>query len=744
MATYPSVAQSADNEAVYWTVDQEEADLRSYMSVVSKHKWLILKVALFVSAAAAVVVFFMNPVYRSTATLLIEAEEREIVPFQGYSGQARLSEEYLETQNQILQSRKLAEQVITELDLVQHPEFGAEDTSPGFLETLINWVAGNEPPTAQAAKDRVVNAFFDKLSIRPVPNSQLIRISFDTGDPTLAAQVPNALSRAYIQNGIQSNLLDTQEAADWIEDRLDGLRANMEASEIALQEYRDREDLLDVGGVDSIAAREMQEITGKLVEARRNRAEAGALLEQVNRGDLSPDSFPAVLEDQGVRAAREAKTEAEILVSELRDRYGPMHPEMVQAQSQLETAEENLSNQIYNVLLSVERRYEVADARVSQLTRDLEEVKGKIGEINRKQSTLTALEREVENNRQLYDTFVVRLKETTATDNMQPPIARLADPATEPSIPVAPKKGMIISLAFLMSSTVMCFVAFLVESLDNTMKLSTDVEKRLHLPVLGVIPKLPGGLFQRKLRSINYYASNKDSAFSENIRTIRTNVLFPEIRQLPDMSQPQELNRPGKVILVTSSIREEGKSTVSTNLAWSLAQMEKVLLIDADTRNPVASRSFKLKYAKVPGLSNYLAEEETLENCIHKFDEGYLQVMPSGTPLPDSLELLSSDRFHHMIATLRKQFGYIVIDSPPVIPVSDSVVLSRYADEVLYIVKADDTPYQLAQEGIKRLKQVNAPLAGAVLNQVSISNRPERYGGYRHADYYSISGYDQT
>jgi capsular exopolysaccharide synthesis family protein len=477
---------------------------------------------------------------------------------------------------------------------------------------------------------------------------------------------------------------------------------------------------------------ELDNITGNLVDARHRLAEATTLLNQINELRGAPiseyGSIPAVLSDPGVRSARETQARAQARVSELAERYGPMHPTMVSAKSELDEANRTLTEQVRDVISSVRRQYEVSRAKVDELTAALASTKQDVSNINSKQANLHALEREVENNRQLYDIFVTRLKEANVTSDMQSANARVIDSATVSSVPVKPKKALIILATFFLGLTGSTFLSFLTEALDNTLKFSADVEQKLHLQVLGLLPKLPGKLIGGKLRSIRYYTGHNEGIFAENIRTVRTNILL------------NNYDEKKKMIVITSSIQGEGKSTLAVNLALSLAYLGKTLLIDADMRHPIVAKIFKLKHRQAIGLSDFIADGLPANKCIQDLHDEGLFVMPAGTPPPNPQELLSSDRFRQAIPLLRNSFDYIVIDSAPIIPVSDAVILSGYVDEVIYVVKANDTPYHLAQEGIKLLNQVEAPITGVVLNQVSLSNNVGPYGYYL-ADYYRTSGY---
>ena len=288
---------------------------------------------------------------------------------------------------------------------------------------------------------------------------------------------------------------------------------------------------------------------------------------------------------------------------------------------------------------------------------------------------------------------------------------------------------MIILIALVLSLIIATMIAFLIEALDNTMETAQDVEAKLHLSVLGILPKLKIWL-KKDVKMLRYYSDNNETAFSENIRTIRSGVLLSGI----DNKQ--------KIILVTSSIPGEGKSMTAVNLALSLGQMGKVLLIDCDLRRPSVREVFGLD-SKDIGLSHFIMGTHTLPQAVHVFEKEQLSVMPAGSVPPNPLEMLSSERFKKGLDALKAKYDHIVIDSAPSVAVSDALVLSQLVNQVIYLIKAESTPYQLAQEGIKRLQKVNAPIVGVVLNQVNPPKKSGRYGHY-YGQYYGYYGYGKS
>jgi capsular exopolysaccharide synthesis family protein len=721
------------------SVEDDSVDLREYLYVFDKYKWFIAGVTITLGLIAAIIVLLMDPVYRSTATVLIEQKTPNIVSIDDIYKQPEVVAEYFETQAQILRSRELAGQVIRRLGIDRHPEFDPTIEPEGINLNPVKWirslVARDEGPKGENwVRNQLYERFLGSLNVTPLPNSQLLSISFEAKDAELAAKVPNTLAEVYVENIRSGRLEVTRQATDWMTERLDELREAVRQSEQALQEYREQENLVDVEGVYSVAAQELDQLTAELVDARRQLSDAEALYNQVMalKGRPPEDfaSIPAVLEDPSVQRAREVFNEAERTRSELADRYGPRHPRMVAANAKYEAARRSLQSQVQSVVDSIAKRYEVARSRERELSRAMADARSEAKGINRKQERLRTLQADVDSNRQLYETFLNRIKETTATSDLQPANARVVDPAIIPTEPVKPKRKLIVLIAMFLGGSGSLVLSFLIEGLDNTLKDSLDAEAKLHLPVLGILPRLDIWI-NKDRRALRYYTDHQQTGFSENIRSIRTALLMTRVDERK------------KVVLITSGAPGEGKSAVSINLALALGQVGKTLLVDADMRRPSVAKVFGLG-RKRPGLSELIAGTVRPEQCICHMKDWHLYILPAGGLPPDPLELLSSQRFAQLIRQLKSQFDYVVVDSAPVIAVTDALIISKHVDAVIYVIKADDSPYQMALDGTRRLRRVEAPLIGVVMNQVvEPARKPGRYGYYQ-PDYFTYYGYNKT
>ena len=707
--------------------ESDTLDLVRYWRAIRRNLWRILALVAAVGILAALVASGLPPVYRATATILVEASKPKIVSIEEvYSSLTTNAIQYYQTQFEILKSRELAAKLVRQLKLAEHPQFKPDAQPPAFYE---KWLPkgflrddGAETETPAQLERSVIRAVQGGISPQLVRNSQLIRISFDSHDPELAAAVPNALAEIYIESDLESRMKMNRKASSFLTGQTAELKKKVAEAEQALQAFREREKIIDTKTLaQSGVSKQVEELTTSLIEARRRRNEAEYAWQQVTalaqgKSKESLESVPAIQKHPQVLKLREAESDAEKRYADASKRYGPDHPKMVTADTELRAARENARRGLAGAVQSVTREYESARANEAAIERTLNAAKGDIQNLNRKEFQLAALEREVATSRQFYDMFMQRYKETNISGEMHSPIARVVDPAIVPARPSGPNKRLIVGLALLAALLVATSLALLLERLDNTIKSSHEVETRLGVPTLGVldITKVKSGLHLERI-----FLEDPQTSFSEAIRTIRSGGMLSSV------------DSQKKVVLVTSSVPEEGKTTVASNLAFALGQVKKTLLIDADMRRQKIGRILGGANANLSGLSQLVTGEAPLERCIYPVAQGsQLSVLPAGRIPPNPLELLASHRFTEAMERLAANFDVIVIDSPPVQLVSDALVLSNLATDVVYVVKADDTPYPLARLGIRRLRRVNAPILGVVLNLLDAVKADRYYGEY--------------
>jgi len=773
--------------------DEFQLDIQAYLRILRKYKWAITLGSALVTAAALLYVLSVTPVYRSTATLLIESQKANTVGIEELiKGQSEDRDYYL-TQYELLKSRKLAERVVAYLSLNEHVDLNPErlNTDKDVLGTVMtrlktlftgsstqdentgivgvdqgleqeteldleksevellrdSGVLGDavysmedvKAPVSNMSEDelnRSVGRYLGKLGIQPIRNTKLVKISYESVDPEMAAKVANTVGEQYILSYLDAKMEMTMQASQWLNERLAQLKITLDASEQKLIKYKQENNLIDVNGsVAKVNETTLLLATTELAEAKSKLSDISELYEEIKAVQASSpeylDSIPAVQDDALVRSVKIEQGQRQRELDELLNRYGPKHPKVVDAQSRLASLDTLMGQHTARIVGSIEKNYKLARQRVASLQRTLATGREEIQEIGKKSFELEDLEREVATNRNLYDTFFARVSETRSTDQMSAANARISDRAVVSHSPVKPQKQLIVGLAALASLVLLSLLAILYESMDDTIKGTADIESKLRVRLLGTIPLLKGGLFNRNRKiPINPMEIDEThSTFVEAIRTIRT-----ALNAIGTNAEPN------KTIVITSSIPGEGKSTASLNIAYAMSKLERVILIDADMRRPAIGRALNMA-KKEPGLSNLISGTANVRECIKRKAIGELDVIPCGDIPDHPLELISSSRFAELLNKLGEHYDRIIIDSAPTQAVSDALVLGSLADAVVYIVKSHATSYDLVKRGLERLGQMDIHVAGIVVTQVDF-DKIKAYGGdHYYQGYYDYYGY---
>jgi len=719
-------------------------DLTPIFRAIWRAKWAISALVILVAILSILVVATITPTYRATATLLIDNQKAQVVSIEQIYGLDGSGNNYLTTQFNLLKSRAIAERVVKQLQLTEHPDFDPrQDQVSLFSLANVKMQLKNAIPSLQDPEtldeqpeltdeqifDRVVRRVQGVIEIEPVRGSNLVLIHVDVFDRELAPVLANAIARGYIENQLDASLEMTTMATQWMNSRLEELRSTLQISENRLQAYLDSQNLIDLGGVTNISSRELDELNRRLVDARRARAEVESEYNQIQRirsqGWEGWATTPAVMRNNLVQTFRTEEARSQARVDELSLRYGPRHPSMVAARSDLEAARTSLRMQVEQIVAGIERNFQIAVANEDSLRRSYEENKSTIQDISRAEFRLRELQREVDTNQALFDTFLTRLRETTATADLETVNARIADPAVVPSSPIKPRKSLLVFLMSVLAGLVGVGLTVLLTILSNTFKRIEDIENNLNLPVYGLLPKV--GKIKQRRDLVARFLSAQDRPFVESVKSIRTSISL------------SSLDKPYKIIMVTSSLPGEGKSVTATNIALAMTQVERTLLIEADMRKPTLAKTLDMPIGTV-GLANLIAGSVSLEEAVYKV--GDLAVIPAGLVPPNPLELLSSTKFEAILAELSAYYDRIIIDSPPVNAVSDALILSRLANAVLFVIKSDATPQPQVKAALGKLLQSNAPVKGVILNQVDV--KKARKDGDAYAGYYDYYGYSQT
>lgn len=715
----------------------EVIDLGHYWNVVRRQLKKIIALAIVMTLISILVVFSLTPKYSATTTLLIEASESKVVSIEEVYGLSGTNSEYFLTQFEILKSRDMAKRVVEKLELVKSAEFNPyhAHNKEGF--SLKAFILGepSEIPSEEDVINKTTDAFWESVSISPVRKTQLVKISVMSESPSMAQQAANALANAYIESQLEAKVGLTQQASEWLTDRMSGLKLRLNESEKKLQDFREQNNLVDVKGVSTLVATELKQITEKLVDARSIRLEVQSSYEQLKGlKELTYDSLSSlqvILANPLIERLRENQSKAELKVAELSKRYGPKHPKMIAAQSDLDAVTESVVAQMKNLATGIENNFATAKSKEASLLKSLEITKSKMRDINRTEFALGEYVRAAKGDRALYETFFKRIRETSATGDLQTANARIIDGAVIPEHPVKPKKKLIVALVLVVSLMFGIALAFLLDALDSTVKNADDIDHKIGFSLLGIVPLIIKSKEQgdEKTAAVRAFVHGDHHGFKESIRTLRTGLTLAT------------LETPAQCLLFTSSVPGEGKTTTSVNLATAYGQMEKTLIIDADMRRPTLAKQLSLPLGS-KGLSNAVAYPDTLDESIHTIEDLNIDVMPSGIIPPNPLELLASKNFEQILKTLRSRYQRIIIDSPPMGAVSDALYLSSLTDGAIYVIKADATKDKLIKSGLARLDDSNARILGVVLNQLD-TEKESRYGA-SYGGYYDTYGYHEN
>jgi succinoglycan biosynthesis transport protein ExoP len=724
---------------------EDQVDLRQYWGIIRQHWPGIVGLALMVSLLTALVVWPKTPIYQATASLLMEPKQAKILSIEDIYAADTNKNDYLQSQVEILKSRDLAKMAIEKLHLLDYPEFNPKPEAESSRFDWRKWLPIDLPASPPAEpkttvldeffmplspEERLIPAFQGRLSVEVVRGTHIVKINFESADPELAMRAANMVGEVYIESGVHAKSELTQQATEWMSSRLEGLKEKLAQSDRNLQAFMEKQNLVDLEGIFTLTGKEIESTMASLAVVRQQRVQVENVYRQIQAlgDDLHKyvDSVPEIYSDASTQALTNKLVELHTAESELSKHYGYLHPKMVSIRSEIESVERSFEKQVDSLAETIKNRYESAKSNEMALTAALEASKRHIQELSKKQSQLRELQREVESNKNLYELFFNRLRETKETGDLQSANARFIDRAFKPTTPIKPKKRLIIATAFFSSLLAGVLLAFLIEHLDNSFKDASDLEKKLGVPLLGLVPFIRPPRRGEKINLADLFLQDSQSSFGESIRTIRTGVLL------------SSLDYPRKTMAVTSSLSGEGKTTISINLAFALAQMGKVLLIDADLRRPSLARFLGFD-SRTPGLSNLLAQTTEADLCIQPFEAGKIDIIAAGMPPPDPLQMLSSQRFADFIKEYESGYDFILLDSPPVQAVSDALVIAKLVHSIIFVVKAETTPIRAARESLKRLRKSHTAVCGVVLNQLDMK-KADRYGDY-YAGYYYKHGY---
>ena len=704
--------------------DEDEIDLLAYWRILVKRKWLVLGVLGTVVALALIATLMMPPVYRATAVMQIDRESVQILQAEGLGNAEAAAPDFLTTQYELLKSRALAERVANELaiDAATVERLGSttwwQRATGALRPEPANAAddAGDAEREADAMADlrQAVGIVRSGLTVEPVRNSRLVRIHFDSTLPAFSARVVNAVADGFIAHAIERKFDASSYASKYIEEQLALAKGRLEESERALVAFATKENIVTSGeGSQSLESQNLGALNASLAAAQDERIRAQAAWSQVSGGGQLPagaisNSILNSLQQQ--RATLNAEYQQQLKT------YKPEYPSMLALKGQIDEVDRQIAQERNAVRASIKAEYDAAQARENMLVAQIDALRGRTLDVDNRSIDYNILRREVDTNRQLYDSLLQRYKEVgvaagagVGTNNIS-----IVDRAMVPTGRFKPNLPLNLAIGLMLGLMLGVLVAFVLEFLDDTLKGPEDIEQHLRMAVLGIIPHL-------KKQSVADAMGDPRSAFAEAYRSVRTALQFSTDHGVP------------KVLLVTSASASEGKSTTATTLARNFAQLGKrVLLIEADLRSPSLHRLMGVR--SETGLSSLLAGAASASQVIMDTDDERLKVMLAGPLPPNPAELLAGSRLLSMLTVASEKFDQVIIDGPPVLGLADAPILSNVTGGTLMVVQAGETRIKTAQAALKRLAAARAHVLGAILTHYDA--KVAGYG-YDYSSYYS-------
>ena len=712
-----------------------EVHLLDRLATVFRHLRLITGVFAVVLAIAMLESYSATPMYRTQARIVIQDERSTAVSSLNASEASYWQdpEPYYNTQYRILQSRGLARRVVRKLPPAPAPAPSTLTRALSLPRQMINrWrtraAVNVESPAADetAAELAAIGAFLGGVEIAPVKGTRLVEIVYSSPDPQYATLAANTLAREYVQQNLDLKLSNTTNTITWLTEELNKQREKVEGAERAMAEYREGQNAMSLDDGQNIVVARLNSLNDAVTKAKTSRLQKEAAYRQLGnlKGDSADaDSFPLIAQNPTIQEIKQQLASLNSEKAKLSQRYGANHPAMETITRQIESASARLRSETAKVLESIANDYRAALAEERNLAGSLEDQKKQAVDLNRKSITYSILQREAESERQVYNALLQQEKELRVVSNSRANNVQVMDDAEVPGGPYTPNHGRDWLMAIVLGLALGVGLAYSVEYLDDTVKLPDDVTRRLKLPLLGLVPAVAGG-------KLPVLTSPVPHDFGEAFRSLRTSLVFTN-------------GSPGnRTIAVTSTQPLEGKTTTACNLAIALALGgARVMLIDADMRRPGLHRTMELP--NEVGLSHILTGQARVREAVQRTSEPNLFVMSAGHVPPNPSELLHSERMKQLIANLEAgPFDWIIMDTPPVLAVTDAVILAPYMSGLVFVIGAEMTRRAHAERAIQTIQGGKPNIIGAVLNRVDLNRNKyyySRYYGYHYKSYYGNS-----
>lgn len=716
----------------------EDSPLLHYLRVLKKRRWTVLATTAIVFTLAVIATLKTIPLYQASSKVAIFPETPNVLGFKNFDDNAT-DYQYdvaLETQAAILRSDALAMQVIQVMRLDENPKF----TSSPRHRTGDSVEDSSLRPDA-ASTTALLGRFHGGLGIQLIPNSRLVQISYTDPDPRLATEIVNTLVRTFTEQNFKTRYEAATQTSDWLNTEIDDLRLKVQTSEEKLVRYQKDHSILGVDEKQNIVTAKLDELNRELAAAEMDRIQKEATYKLSTSGD--PSAFKAHREGEITMMGklRDKQAELDTQRAQLSTQFGAGYPKIAEIDNQLKQIDKEIAAENGRLREQSRDEYLAALQRENLLIAAFNEQKQEANKLNESAIEYSVLKRDAEANRQIYQDLLQRLKEAGVSAGLRSSNIRVVDVARTPTFPIKPNVPRNIQFGLLLGLACGIGLAFTLESLDTSIRTIEEVSAVSTLPALGTIP-LQGpvnGSFRKRLKTASIELESTESTLvtyarprseaAEAYRSLRSSILL------------SSYGAPPKVILVTSAVPQEGKTTVSANSALVLAQRGgRVLLVDADLRRPGIDRIFGFRSRN--GLSTLISGTQKFEDVAVPFAEfPNLTILPAGPIPPQPAELLGSSVMKEYMARWREEFDHVVIDTPPCLSVTDAVVLSPEADRVILVARSGRTTKIVLRRACDLLTQVNARVMGIVLNGL---NTRSTEGYYYYGGRYSDRYYDES
>ncbi len=726
--------------------DDFDIDIRKLFLMLWRRKTVVLSIMVVGFSLAAVLISTIQPRYTARSMILIEASNTpsSAEEIMSMISSLKIDNALMLSELEVLRSRTTARKVVKRLNLLSDPELNKalkpQKTTDSSGKKGRNFKALNlyqselESLPAEIVEqqiDQVVTSFLTKLNVRSIPGSFVIRVEYTSVNPVQAARIANTIADLYIEARLEGKFKATQKVTDWLDKRLTSLREQVRSSELAVENYR-AENNLARGTRTVMSAEQLSAMNAELANAKAQHAEAAARLQQITEMAQNPkkiESASEIVNSSLIQSLKRDEAALQRHLAELATRYGHKHPSIIVAKSQLIKMHSGIRTEMQKIAKSVENELHIAEARVASLEDSLDQVQGKRNEDNEAMIRLRELERDADSNKLIFDTFLETYKKSDKQEELQEPEARIISFAIPPSTASYPNKMMLLSLSAAVSLFIGLALSFFLEKLDNTFRSANQLERLVGFSCYALIPRLEN--MSRKEIG-RYILTKPSSTLAESVRTLR---------MVLNLRTPSGAPKP-KVVTVTSSFPNEGKTTLSTWIGRLAAKSgERVIIIDCDLRRPSINRS--MGKDNETSIVDYLTKKKELDEVIYKDDESGVHVIYAAAVPNSALDLVSSERMERLVDSLSQVYDLVILDSPACLAVSDARVLAKLSDQTIYAVAWDKTPREVVIGGVKQFTDMGYNALSFVLTNVDIK-RHVRYGYGdtvyyygRHKEYYT-------